>query len=129
MPTSIEGLKAAADIAKQIIALSTGSVAFTITFLDKFQVRGKDQFATIPLALYVSWVLFGATILFALFHLMGITGSLESIDRKTNGWSLTPDQTKAANGGTDHLRWPGMAMLAFFLFAVIAMIASGFAVR
>lgn len=126
MAASIEGLKAAADIAKQIITLSTGSVAFTITFLDKFQIRGKDQFATVPLALYIAWVLFGVAILFALLHLMGITGSLESIDRKANGWSLSTHQAAAADGGTEHLRWPGILMLAFFLFAVVAMIVSGF---
>lgn len=129
MGTSIEGFKAAINIAKQVIALSTGAVAFTVTFLDKFVTRPAGQAATIPASLYVAWIFFGIAIFFAMFHLMGITGSLESIDRQANGWSLTPDQKKAAEGGTAHLRWPAMLMLAFFLAAVIAMIVAGFAAR
>jgi len=99
MGTSIEGFKAAIDIAKQVIALSTGAVAFTVTFLDKFVSRPTGQAAAIPASLYVAWVLFGAAIFFAMFQLMGITGSLESIDRKANGWPLTPEQETAASGG------------------------------
>jgi hypothetical protein len=125
--TSIEGLKAATDIAKQVITLSTGSVAFTVTFLEKFTIRPAGQPATIPLSLYVAWVLFGITIFFAMLNLMGITGSLESIDRKANGWTMRPNQQAAADGGTAHLRWPAILMLLSFLFAIVAMIASGFA--
>ena len=40
---STEGLKAAADITKQIIALSTGAVAFTITFLEKFNTAPAGE--------------------------------------------------------------------------------------
>jgi hypothetical protein len=129
MSTSIEGFKAAIDIAKQVIALSTGSVAFTVTFLDKFITRPAGQAAVIPTSLYVAWVLFGTAIFFAMFHLMGITGSLESIDRKANGWTLSESQQKAADGGTAHLQWPALLMLVFFLAAVIAMIVAGFGAR
>lgn len=129
MGTSIEGFKAAIDIAKQVIALSTGAVAFTVTFLDKFVSPPTGQAATIPASLYVAWVLFGAAIFFAMFQLMGITGSLESIDRKANGWTMTPEQEAAASGGTAHLRWPAVLMLFFFLAAVAAMIVAGFGAR
>ncbi len=125
---SIEGPKAAIDITKQIIALSTGAVAFTITFLEKFSGAPKGQALDIPGALYVSWVLFGLAILFALLNLMGITGTLECIDRKANNWFLTPAQQIAADGGKSHERWPAIGMLFLFLGAVVAMIAAGFSI-
>ena len=125
---SIEGPKAAIDITKQIITLSTGAVAFTITFLEKFSAAPEGQPLKVPDALYVAWVLFGFTILFALLNLMGITGTLESLDRKDNGWSLTRDQQLAAGGGKTHEHWPALLMLGCFLLAVIAMIVAGFSI-
>lgn len=125
---STEGLKAAADITKQIIALSTGAVAFTITFLEKFSTAPKGEALSLPAGLYCTWILFGVTIGFAIFNLMGITGTLESIDRSQNGWSLTAAQRRAAAGSTDHLHWPAVLMFLAFLGAIIAMIVTGFAI-
>ncbi len=126
--SNIEGPKAAIDITKQIITLSTGAVAFTITFLEKFSHAAEGAALRIPDALYVSWVLFGITILFAMLNLMGITGTLESLDRKANGWKMTAEQTAAADGSKVHERWPAIVMLIFFLGAVGAMIVAGFSV-
>jgi len=40
---NVEGPKAEADTAKQIIALSTGAVAFTVTFLEKFKTAIQQR--------------------------------------------------------------------------------------
>jgi hypothetical protein len=123
---SIEGLKAATDITKQIITLSTGAVAFTITFLDKFRSAPEGAAIPIPMALYVAWVLFGLAILFALLNLMGITATLEAIDRRENGWQITKNQEAVADGSKKHERWAAQGMIWLFLAAVVAMIAAGF---
>ena len=120
----IEGLKAQADIAKQIIGLSTGAVAFTVTFIEKF-TTGTDKTLTAPVGLYICWSLFGVAIIFAMWYLMAVTGSIEAVDRKKNGWPMTPAQEQSANGDSGNLKFPGVAMVLAFLAAVAAMIVVG----
>lgn len=124
----IEGLKAQADIAKQIIALSTGAVAFTVTFIEKFTHADSGNAFQVPWGLYACWIMFGAAIIFSMWYLMAITGSIEAIDRKANNWSLTPAQQLSASGDTGNLKLPGILMVLAFLAAVIAMIVAGMAV-
>jgi len=120
-----DGLKASAEIAKQIIALCTGAVAFTVTFLDKFTQHPKDAPPHIPCGLYMAWALFGLTILFCLLTLMAITGTLDALDRQANGWPLSEAQDAAAKGASGNIRKPALMMLGAFLFAVFAMIFTG----
>lgn len=120
-----EGLKASSEIAKQVIILCTGAVAFTVTFLDKFTVHAKDEMPHLPFSLYVAWALFGLTILFSLWTLMAITGTLASLDRKANGWPLTDAQRLATEGAGNNIQRPALLMLGTFLVAVIAMISTG----
>lgn len=122
----VEGFKAAAEIAKQIIALSTGAVAFTVTFLEKFTHPAPNKVLAVPPGLYVGWVLFGLTVLFAMWNLMAITGSLEAIDRKMNGWPLTPAQELSANGDNGNGVLPAYLMIGSFLLAIVAIIWVGF---
>lgn len=119
---NIEGPKAEADTAKQIITLSTGALAFTVTFLEKINAPA----ATLaPNALYVSWLLFGLTIALALWYLVAQNGTIDAIARKENGWEMSEDQERAANGGRDHVKAPAMLMYGCFFCAVITLIASG----
>jgi hypothetical protein len=120
-----EGLKASGEIAKQVITLSAGAVAFTVTFLDKFTAHAGGAFQRVPCWLYIAWGLFGLSILFCLWTLMAITGTLIALDRKANGWTLTEDQEKAAIGAGDNVQIPAILMLVAFLFAIIAMIWTG----
>jgi hypothetical protein len=120
-----EGLKASSEIAKQIIALSTGAVAFTVTFLDKFTSHASDQIKIVPKSLYVAWTFFGLAILAALWTLMSITGTLDALDRKANGWSLTDAQQSVSQGASSNVRLPATIMLAMFMLAIIAMIWTG----
>lgn len=134
---NIEGPKAEADVAKQIISLSTGAVAFTVTFLEKFKVPSDSAAAatenvagkTAPLVLstgiYLSWLLFGLTIAFALWYLMTLNGTIVAMGRKENGFALTTAQERAAKGGVEHTKLPGVLMVLTFLLAVIALIWGG----
>ena len=127
-----DSLKAQADIAKQIITLCSGAVGFTVTFLDKFTAHAQGYPAKIPVSLYVAWVLFGLDIIFSLWTLTAITGTLDVLDRKNNEWAmLNARQVKIANGKSksEHVNRPAMAMLATFLLAVLAMIWTGFCLR
>jgi hypothetical protein len=119
-----DGIRSATDLARQIIALSTGSTAFTITFLDRF-TKGSGGALHVPPWLYAAWLLFGLTIAFALWTLMAATGTLEAFDRKANGWPLTPAQEQVVAGASQNLRLPGLLMIAAFFLAVVAMIGTG----
>jgi len=124
-----EGLKAQADIAKQMITLCSGAVGFTVTFVDKFTANSPGHPAKIPLSLYIAWALFGLDIIFALWTLMAITGTLDVLDRQNNGWALLNDrQQEIATGKSEseHVTRPAVAMLVTFLLAVLAMIWTGF---
>jgi len=119
---NIEGPKAEADTAKQIITLSTGALAFTVTFLEKTNASA----ATLaPNTLYVSWLLFGLTIALALWYLVAQNGTIDAVARKENGWEISKDQERAANGGRGHVKLPAMLMYVSFFSAVITLIASG----
>src|SRR4051812_2056397 len=70
-----QGIELAAEISKQLIALSTGIVALTITFM-KDIVRHVDRAAR--RLLLSSWCGYLLTVLFALWHLSALTGNLLS---------------------------------------------------
>ena len=123
---NIEGPKAEAEIAKQVISLSTGAVAFTVTFLEKFKSAGKDTALHMPPALYVAWLLFGAAIAFALWYLMALTGNISAIAGKENGWTLNAADELSAKGDSGNTVIPGYAMMATFFLAVVALIVVGF---
>ncbi len=119
---NIEGPKAEAETAKQIITLSTGALAFTVTFLEKIS---SSSAVLAPNTLYVSWLLFGLTIALALWYLVAQNGTIDAVARKENGWEMSEDQELAANGDQGHAKLPGMLMYVSFFCAVIALIASG----
>ncbi len=87
----IEGLKAASDTAKQIVTLSTAVITLTVTLFDKLAPAPAGNAArVIPQELKIGWLLLGISLLAALWTLMAITGTLDSIDDFTNGASTTP---------------------------------------
>jgi len=120
-----EGFRASADVAKTVITLSTGAVAFTVTFLDKFTRHAAGAAIGAPTSLYVAWGLFGLAVLCALWTLMAITGTLIALDRAANKWPLNASQEQAAKGAGRNAQVPALAMLAAFLLAILAMIWTG----
>ena len=68
-----EGIALAAEISKQLINLSTGILALHITFMkDALKSASKPQ----RRLLLSSWGAYLLTIIFALWHLSALTGSL-----------------------------------------------------
>lgn len=123
---NLDGPKAEAENAKQVIALCTGALAFTVTFLDKFRPMAKGTPLPLPWSLYAAWLLFGLTIAFALWYLMALTGNIGAIGRKENGWTLSAAEQISADGDESNTRLPGLLMVASFTLSVIALITLGF---
>ncbi|WP_315830757.1 hypothetical protein [Bradyrhizobium prioriisuperbiae] len=127
---SSEGLKSAADTTKQIITLSTGVIALTVTFLEKVVQTTASGAGTrsVPWSMFVAWILFGVAILAAVATLGAITGTLDALDRKQNGLTLNDSQTQAiedlANGS--NVKTPALVMSATFILAMGFTIATGF---
>lgn len=112
----VEGLKAVADLAKQIITLDTAIIGVTVTFADKFQKSVAGKVVTVaPSQLGAAWVAYVLSVLFAVLTLMAVAGSMNEIDttkRETNPKRLN---TKV---------W-GALMLISFLIALAFTTAAG----
>jgi hypothetical protein len=148
-PASVEAIKAQIDLAKLVITLSSGAVAFIVTFLEKFVARAGGVAIEANCWVISSWVLFAVAIFFALFTLMALVGTLDAIDRKANGWPASGNKTEAAEGnkteaaegnkteaaegnkteaaeGDDqHTRWSAILMFVAFFVGVVLMIMAG----
>jgi len=121
----IEGLKAAMDTAKQIITLSTGVIAVTLTFLEKF-AKPAGEGRALPATIVTAWIVFGLAILFSVWTLMALTGTMNAIDRRANGLTLTEEQQCAVDAYGDNVQVPAIAMVICFLVALGMTIATGF---
>lgn len=73
-PQLKEAITLAAEISKQLITLSTGIIAITVTVTSTFARR--ISIWKLWLTLIPAWTLFLLTILFALWHLSALTGNL-----------------------------------------------------
>lgn len=126
----MDGLKTAHEIAKQVITLSTGVVALTITFLEKIAQPSVSAARVVPDGLKIAWICFGVTIALAIWTLMAIAGSMNALDRQERGLPLDEAQRLATTKLADGLnvRIPALAMLALFLTAMGFTIGSGFAI-
>jgi hypothetical protein len=121
---NVDGFKAQADNAKQVIALCTGALAFTVTFIDKFRLGPCN--APLPSGLYVAWVLFGLAIGLALWYLMALTGNIGAVARKQNRWRMTDAQRLSAEGDESNATLPGLLMVASFFLSITSLIWLGF---
>lgn len=72
------GLDRAYETTKQVITLSTGIIALTVTFAKKFKASNTDL--TVPFALKISWLLNCPSVIFGVWTLMAITGTLHELD-------------------------------------------------
>jgi hypothetical protein len=88
----VEGLKAVADLAKQIITLGSALIGVTVTFADKFHAHeeGKTALPPPPELIY-AWVAYIVSVFFAVFTLMAVAGSMNEIDR--TGAEKHPERT------------------------------------
>jgi hypothetical protein len=122
---SFEGLKSAADVAKQIITLSTGVIAVTLAFFDKIQ--GDTPSSLVHGLIVASWIVFVLTILAAIVTLQGVTTSLDYLDRIENG-EVHPAPAHTPGAYDDEVKGPAIAMIILFVLA-LALTAIAGAVR
>lgn len=123
-----EGLKSAADMVKQVITLSTGIIALTITFLEKIVQPSAEGLVWrhVPWALIIAWGCYLIAVLLGLMTLGAITGSLNALDRKERGMQLDDPQGRAAEmlaGGSNVVIPARLMSLAFVLALVFTVVA------
>jgi hypothetical protein len=124
----IEGLKSAADTAKQILTLSTAVITLTVTLFDKLVPAPVGNAPRlIPGALVAAWVLLGLSLLAALWTLIAITGTLDSIDDFTNGRSPLMPSGRAANAR--NIAIPASVMMVLFLLGIALTISTALSIR
>lgn len=112
----IEGLKSAGTLTGQLITISSGLLAFTVTFAEKF--TPKDHPIVLPTTLKWSWAMFAVSILFGFVTLMALTGTLDEIDADE-----APSNPERWN-----IRIPAMLMVFAFFSGIILLIVSGCAI-
>jgi hypothetical protein len=128
MPGTMDGLKAALETTKQIITLATGVIALTITFLEKIVQVVPGSSRDVPFAIKGAWIAFGFSIVFAIWTLMAITGSMNALDRKAHGLTLNRAQEIAVDElceGTN-VRIPSFLMVFAFAVGISLTIVTGF---
>ncbi|MFC4991096.1 hypothetical protein [Rubritalea tangerina] len=87
MDTCPEATKLALDLSKQLITLSTGSVALSITFFKDVITNNQHKRAF----LYSSWILFALTLVVGLLVHMTITGRMAQASSENLAVALAPD--------------------------------------
>lgn len=124
----MEGLKAALETTKQIMALSTGVITLTVTFLEKIAQPTTTAARQVPGTLKLGWIFFGLAIATAFWTLMAITGTLNALDRQARGLPLDAAQAAAARDLVDgrNIRTPAQIMFLLFATAMALTIATGF---
>src|SRR3954453_2244111 len=113
MASGIEGLKAAGTLTGQLITVSAGFLALTLTFAQKF--AAKNAPISPPLLLKVSWACFALSILIGFWTLMALTGTLTEIVRSI------PE----SNPARWNSRIPAITMFGVFFLGVVFLIGAG----
>jgi hypothetical protein len=111
---TVEGVKAASALAGQMITLSTGLIALTVTFVKEFRPPGAAALAA-PWPLMVAWACFMLAIVAGLWTQMAVTGSLARQD--SDG---VPASANAPN-----VRLPGLLVVCCFVAGIVFTIVSG----
>jgi hypothetical protein len=122
-----EGLKAATEKTKQIITLATGVITITVTFLDKFGAKAAGGVTVIPWPLFVAWGLLVIAIVAAVLTLGAITGTLDCLDKKANGQTLSANEEMVIESlcKSPNIRVPAIVMDVSFMVAMIFTVVSG----
>lgn len=108
------GADSAAELTKQLITLSTGLMALTVTFADKFTV--PNTAISVPSTLAVAWVAFILTVLFGIWSQMAITGTINAAALS----ATTPDVD------TPNIRIPAILMIAAFFVGLVFTTIAGY---
>jgi hypothetical protein len=108
----------ASDLAKQLITLATGILTVTITFGDKLvgMVKGPTRWL-----LGGAWTIYLLSILFGIWMLMALTGTLAPIAKSS-------DQPAEPAITGENVRLPAMLQILSFLVATLFVVVFGLAV-
>lgn len=109
-----KGLEFAADLAKQIITLATGTIALTLTFAEKFDPDGQAP-VSVNKIMFCAWGLYVLSILGGIWFLMAVSGSANQI---------ALGNTQYADVMNSNTRIPAAVMIAAFMAAIILTIFS-----
>ncbi len=124
MARSSLGLAAAADVAKQIITLSTGVIAVTFTFF--YKIQGSSPSPWVHGFIAASWFAFLATIGFAIATLMGVTTSLDYLDQIENNEKPAPTPPDRLPSAFDpEITWRAIGMIGLFVLALLLTAIAG----
>jgi hypothetical protein len=110
-----KALDYAQESVKQILALSTGALALTLTFFQTF-AGAASAFARD--VIFVSWILFIIAIAFGILALLSMTSNL---------WPKNPAERpgSAPDIWTSDIKWFAGLQIIFFALALIAMLVAG----
>jgi hypothetical protein len=109
-----KGLEFAADLAKQIITLSTGAIALTLTFAEKFDPDGKAP-VSVGAAMLWAWGFYVLSVVGAIWFLMALSGSANEIAK---------GNVQHANVMNTNTRIPASIMICAFVAALVLTIFS-----
>jgi hypothetical protein len=101
----------AADLAKQLMTLSTGVIALTVTFTKDLVDRAPRHAIYL---LRLSWALYLTSLIFGVWVLMALTGSLAPVKAST-----------VPTGIGSNVRNPAMLQILTFLMASLFVIGFG----
>ena len=102
----------AQDVTKQVLTLATGIIAVTITFFKDFALHAPGAAKAL---MAWSWVLYLASVIFGLWTLLALTGTLQPL--------RAGRKTPSINGA--NVRIPALIQLAFFLAGLIMSVIAG----
>lgn len=110
-----KGLLLGADIAKQLITLSIAIVTLTMTFAEKLGTR-SGELIHIPSVLQAAWGLLSLSLVFSIWTLLSITGTLNDLDKGA------PE----TNPSRSNITIPGRLMAISFGLGLIGVFVTGF---
>ena len=108
----------AGDSTKQLITLSTGVLALTITFSK--DIIGGDP-GKLSIILFVAWGVYLLSIVFGMWTLLALTGNLEPSNRNDRD---TPPSIRTPNVTLPSILQIGTFLLATFLTVVFGVAVS-----
>jgi hypothetical protein len=114
----LEGLKAGADIAKQLITLSVGMIGLTVTFLKDIVEPVTQASRGVPWMMVVAWSAYVVCILGSVATLMGICGTMTVLDRLAMKLPIDDRHQGAYDVYQTTVRIPMLVMVLGFIVAI-----------
>lgn len=112
MDASLAGFQSANDLATQLITLSTGILALSITFTKDIL---KDRAGAVTWPLKSAWVAYLLSVCSGIWTMMALTGMIFSVTK-------TPDAYKSVSYGTSIIVPARLQILTFVLGTILLIV-------